>query len=89
MTGPLTVTGGSTVVKLPNTCGTTDDGFDPPRTLSLTLTATDVTAVVVGEGRLGESGASTASPPGAPKPSARSWATGGRRRQRAHRPGTT
>lgn len=53
---PLAVTGGTARVELPNTCGTSED-FSAARTLTLTLTETDLDATVVteaGEWRVNE-----------------------------------
>lgn len=49
MEAPLTVSGGSAREQRPNTCGTSDDGFRPPRSMALTLTESDLTATVVWE----------------------------------------
>ncbi len=66
LVGPLSITGGAASAELPNTCGKADDGFDPPRTLTLTLTPTDVTAVVVAEKGRWRITTSSASPTEAP-----------------------
>ncbi|MFZ1287661.1 MAG: hypothetical protein WAR57_11575 [Candidatus Phosphoribacter sp.] len=49
LSAPLVVTGGAVTARLPNTCGMKDVDFRSARTLTLTLTETDLTATIDSE----------------------------------------